>query len=450
MLKRVLILGKANVGKSSLFNRLIKKKKALVINQPGVTRDILKHSTSWWNHSFEVWDSGGLWNLLDHKHHPTNTLTKLIDKKVSQTIKEVDILLLVMDAHTGCLDEDKKTFRLVKKSGKPFLTLVNKIDNWKKKDLFLSDFAPLGTPLLPCAFETNQGIPDIIEWIITQPQKGGTIASSHKASSSTPLLVAGKANVGKSSLCNALLKQERMLTSPVKGTTVDVVEEIFQYHKHPYTLMDTAGWEKTKYKKSKAPTASSLAVMKMQESLKKAQLLLLLIESTAGPSRQDARLLQLCLKHHIATFIVISKWDLMKDSSMSKKQYRQNLMQTFSFYPDLPVIFISTIKNQGLGVLLKKIHTMYQKLHFRVTTSKLNHFLMAMTRKAPAPVYGTQDVKFYYFTQTQQIPPTFIAFANYPEAVTPAYHRFLTRRIQKQWKLNGVPIRLLIQTRHKS
>ncbi len=453
MLKKVLIVGRPNVGKSSLFNKLVRQRKALVWNQPGVTRDILKQKVSWWGTDFEVWDSGGLWNTnreIDQK---------AIDQKVAQAICGADMIVLIMDGRVGCLDEDKRTFRLVKKSGKPFLVLVNKVDDWKKKDEWLSDFSSLGVTLRACAFESDRGVSETVDWIIQHtkqaPKKTKKINLSltnfPDRSPSRRILVIGKPNAGKSTLCNVLLKQDRMLTSPIKGTTVDVVEEVFQRGNFSYHLMDTAGFCRPENSKS----YQSLAQFKMQQSFKSSDLVLLLVDSLAGPSRQDARLLEECTKAHKAVILVVSKWDLKSDLSQnteqnkeqSKEDYRRKVREKFLFYPHLPVVFISALKQSGLGGLMNTIDQIYKKLCFRISTSELNRFLNNMTRRTPSPVWGVQDVKFYYFTQTHRIPPSFVAFANYPQAVSPAYCRFLIRRIQKNWNLKEIPLRISVQPR---
>ena len=435
-MNRVLIIGRPNVGKSSLFNRLVRRRKALVINQPGVTRDILKQKASWWGVDFEVWDSGGLWSA-------ESAWGTLIDIKVRNAIQESNLVLFVMDARSGLLEEDKKTFRLVKKSGKPFFALVNKVDDLKKSELLLSDFYRLGIPLLPCAFEQDKGVLEVVEWILTHSKNKFTAIENTKVTN-VSLLFAGKTNVGKSTLCNALLKEDRILTSPVPGTTVDVVSDQFEYAGRRYTLLDTAG--KTKEAKNKT---QSLAEFKSDQSFREADIVLLLVDYSTGPSRQDARLLNFCGEQHKAVIVVVNKWDLAlkKNKDNSKIEYRKNIQEKFCFYPDLPVIFISALNVSGLGVLMKKVNEMYQKIHLHISTSELNRFFMQVIRKAPAPVYGTRDVKFYYLTQTNHIPPSFIAFANYPKGVRDSYRRFLIHQIQNKWNLKGIPIRISVLPR---
>ena len=431
----MLILGRPNVGKSSLFNRLVQKRKALVADQPGLTRDILKEQVSWWGKDFEVWDSGGLWSQQQ-------TWSALIDKKVQTAIKESDLILFVMSARSGLLEEDQKTYRLIKKSGKPFLNLVNKVDDINKADFLLSDFYSLGEELTPCAFEKDTGISTVVEWIVKhlshKNSTAKTLSDKEKQKKSVRLLMIGKVNVGKSTLGNALLKKDRLLTSDVPGTTSDIVADTFQHDKQSYTLLDTAGVGKVK----------TLTELKTYQSFKTADLILLLIDGVTGPTRRSARLLNTCLEEHKAVVVVVNKWDLV--SSVSKQKYRKNIQDKFRFYPDLPVVFISALHSSGLGLLMKKVDEIYKKTQVRISTSQLNRFFTEVIRKAPAPVYGAQDVKFYYLTQTHRAPPSFVAFANYPKGVREGYYRFLVRQIQKKWNLQGIPIRISILPRGRS
>lgn len=433
---KVLIVGRPNVGKSSLFNRLARQRKALVVNQPGVTRDILKQRVSWWGVDFEVWDSGGLWSEESH-------WGGLIDKKVRQAIEQSDLVIFVMDARSGFMEEDRKTFHLVKKSGKPFLALVNKVDKLDQSESLLSDFYRMGINLLPCAFEKDRGVSETVEWILSHAKNKNTGAAdsvSHHAC----LLLAGKTNVGKSTLCNALLKKDRALISPVAGTTMDVVKDQFQYGGKTYTLLDTAGVEKNIEKDQKT---ESLAELKTRQSFKQADVVMLLVDASIGPSRQDARLLDFCVAEHKAVILVVNKWDLAIKQGKTKTEYRKNAQNKFRFYSNLPIVFISALDATSLGALMKKVDEVHQKLNFRITTSELNRFFTEVIRKAPSPVYGVQDVKFYYLTQTHQTPPSFIAFANYPQGVRDSYRRFLVRQIQNKWNLKGIPIRISVLPR---
>ena len=335
------------------------------------------------------------------------------------------------------LEEDQKTYRLIKKSGKPFLSLVNKVDDIKKADFLLSDFYSLGEELTPCAFEKDTGVSTVVEWVVKHLKNSQAFSDKKEQKKSVRLLMVGKVNVGKSTLGNALLRKDRLLTSNVPGTTSDIVADTFQHDKQSYTLLDTAGVGKVK----------TLTELKTYQSFKSADLILLLIDGSVGPTRRSARLLNVCLEEHKAVVVVVNKWDLV--SSVSKEKYRKNIQDKFRFYPDLPVVFVSALRSSGLGLLMKKVDEIYKKTQMRISTSQLNRFFTEVIRKAPAPVYGAQDVKFYYLTQTHRSPPSFVAFANYPKGVRDGYYRFLVRQIQKKWNLQGIPIRISILPRSK-
>ncbi len=440
MMKKVLILGRPNVGKSSLFNRLIRKKKALVINQPGVTRDILKAKASWWGKEFEVWDSGGLWMK-------TPMWNKSIQLQVEGAASKADLLILVMDGRAGLTGEDKQTLKLVKKSSKPFLVLVNKVDDLKQTDLLLSDFYQLGVSILPCAFEKDKGIVETIEWILPFCHASPLPSGASVRSKNICVFVIGKTNAGKSTLCNALLRQERMLSSPEAGTTTDVVEETLTFKDQTFTLCDTAGLRKAATLKSKT---EDLSLFKTHQNFKQAHLAWLLMDASLpeGPGRQEARLLKMCIEQHKTVIMVVSKWDKALKTT-TKDQLRKQIQECFHFYPDLPVVFTSALNQKGLHTLLSTTYRIYTKMGFRVSTAVLNRFFNRITHTSPAPVYGSKDVKFYYLTQKHGTPPSFIVFANHPEGVRPAYRRFLIRSIQKQWNLQGIPIRINILPKNR-
>ena len=483
-MKKILIVGRPNVGKSSLFNRLARQRSALTLNHPGVTRDVLKQKCAWWGGEFEVWDSGGLW-AEDLKW------SEFINQQVQSAITLTDLVLFVMDARSGLLDEDKKTFRLVQKSGKPFLVLVNKVDDFRKKDLLLSDFQSLGVDLLPCSFEQGEGVPEIVEWVLfhssnrrvkshqtLKKQNSKKVAHKSESGKNKPVLVllAGQVNVGKSALCNSLLKKNRSLVSPIAGATRDIVQESLVWHKQNYSLWDSAG-----FKGAKKTKIESLSALKTHQSFEEADLILLLLDGEVGPNRLSARILNLCAQEHKPVIVVVNKWDLVEDrqdkggsrsgfkgvkkfqsvtsktqvtkrplNMRTKKEYRKYVQRHFRFYPDLPVVFISALKSKGLGQLMKEVAEIYKKSCFRVSTSELNRFFMQVIRQAPSPVYGTQNVRFYYLTQTKEVPPAFIAFANHPKGVRGAYKRFIIRQIQEKWNLKGVPVRLTVLPRPRN
>ena len=460
-MKKVMIVGCPNVGKSSLFNHLVKQKRALVLNHPGLTRDILKQQTTWWGKSFEVWDSGGLWSK-----HPI--WGRVVDEHVQNFLHFCDLVLWVVDGRQGLSFEDKNIFRLIKKSGRKFLILVNKLDEQKKDAFFLADFFKLGQDFIPCAFESGRGVPEIVEWIISQlsnpsPGKGGSGSSVKTANRGTEpafrILVAGKVNAGKSTFCNQILRSPLLLTSKHEGTTVDTVEHGFRYNNRHYLLCDTAGIKKVSKDK-----VESLARFKTSQALESAHLILLLADSTQGPARKEANILRTCLQLKKPVIFIYNKWDLVKPPSLKAKQnktkidspkgvrplkpdYRDKVGLQYPFFSHLPVMFTDSLKGEGIGQVLKKMEGMRKKMETRISTSRLNTFLKTVITKTPAPKHGTQDVKFYYLTQVNVTPPHFMLFVNFPKSVTSSYLKFLTKQIQKKWRLLSIPVKISLKAR---
>ena len=421
-MKKVLIVGRPNVGKSSLFNRLIKNRRALVLDQPGVTRDLIKGQAHWWGHTFEVWDSGGLtWNS-------SSFLSQPIQKAVKRAVQQADLIVFVMSAHVGFHEDDKLIYKWIK--NKKYILVVNKVDHPEKFEEYISEFYSLGEKLITTAFEKDENIDQIVEWIIQQSSSSLEKLEQNYAS----LLITGQCNVGKSSLCNVLLKTDRMMTSAKAHTTVDVVDEDFKFSGKKYKLLDTAGLRKHS---RRTEDLEKLSSAKSLSYFRKADIIFLVIDGSQPTVRQDMRVFSYCVEKFKPCIIVVNKWDLAK---ISKDEMRKHIQQTFSFFSDVPVVFVSALKKQGISVLMKKTNECIEKKQTYIPTSELNRFFKEVVQTAPAPVYGTKNVKFYYLTQIKKSHPSFIIFTNEPKGVTPAYKRFLIKRIQKKWSLQGIPI----------
>ena len=418
---KVLIVGRPNVGKSSLFNRLIKNRRSLVLDQPGVTRDIIKGEAHWWGHGFEVWDSGGLvWEKA-------SSLSSVIKKQVKTFASQADLIVFIMDARLGLQEEDKKIFKWVKH--KKTLLVVNKVDRLNED---LSDFYALGSKhFVPAAFEKDKGVDVIVDWIIKYSKN-----EKSKKDKAISFLITGQSNAGKSSLCNFLLKKNRMITSAEAHTTVDVVDEVFEFKDRKYEVLDSAGIRKKSRRMSDLEKISSA---KSLSYFDKADLILLTVPIDKGISKQDVRLFSYCIDRHKPVLLVISKWDL---SSISKEEMKKKIKSEFLFFPTVLHVFTSALKGKGLGPLMNKICECAEKSQTYIPTSKLNQFFIQAIHKAPMPVYGPRNVKFYYLTQNFKNPPGFIVFVNEPKGISSSYKRFLIKQIQKKFRLEGIPLRL--------
>ncbi|MFN9067308.1 MAG: ribosome biogenesis GTPase Der, partial [Bdellovibrionales bacterium] len=321
---KVAIIGRPNVGKSTLFNVLTGTRKAVVKNQPGVTRDIIVEPMEIWGKNFDLIDTGGITESED-------LISKMIREQVSEFLYSVDFILAVMDARSGLLPEDRDIIRIAKQSGKPFLLIVNKVDRQHEESLQLAEFYEFGVDVVGCSFEQRRGVSEILEWLHKNLPDFKT-----ETTESARIAFVGKPNVGKSSLCNALLGQDRMLVSPVAGTTVDSVDTPFYYNNHHYTIVDTAGLRKSARREE---DVEIIAAFKSQESIRRANLVLLVVDGTMGPTEQDAKIMQSILEDHKAVILVANKSDLgRKQVEDYQKTFREQVARTFHFFPDVPLV----------------------------------------------------------------------------------------------------------------
>ena len=427
---KALIVGRTNVGKSSLFNRISKKRQALVLNESGITRDILKNQVKWWDETFEIIDSGGL-----PTKDETDELSLKIKGKIEDYLKEAHVFIVITDGRSGIHPEDAQVCQMVRKTGKPWLLVVNKVDDFSKEQLLTADFFQLSSRVVPTSFEKDYGVDSIVEWILSQKKQLHKDNSKKQPSASTKLFVIGKANSGKSSLCNQILNKERMIVCSQAGTTLDTVTEWFFHKEESYFLSDNPG-----YRRGNREEREKVSYSKSRSEIKDSHIVLLVMDGTKEPSRQEAKLIQLSLEQQKPLILVVNKMDLIVSDRENKRKMEQKIRQTFRFIPDLPIVFISAKTGYQKEKLFKAISEIKRKMHLKISTSELNAFFTKVIRKSPAPVYGTSDVKFYYITQTHKTPPSFLAFANYPKGVTTSYRRFVINQMKKNWDLKGIPI----------
>ena len=427
---KVAIVGRHNVGKSTLFNKLTRTRNAIVRDEPGVTRDIQVLPAEWWGREFQVMDTGG---LTEDKAG----FSPLIREQVLSVLNDVDLLLVVVDGRAGLIPEDREVIRFVKQTKKPFLLIVNKVDRFQESDVMASEFYELHENIIPAAFEHDYNIDSIVEWILSESNM-----NQEPDEERFRLAIVGKPNAGKSSLCNKILGEHRMIVSEIAGTTVDSVASKFDYNGKSYTLVDTAGLRRSSRVHDGVEV---LSTYKTRDAILAADLVLLVVDGLIGPTSQDAHIVEQCLDAHKPVLMVVNKIDATDlDRTTFRENIRQQIDREFHFFPDILHTFISAKTGYGVNTLFKQIERIREKLAIRISTSKLNNFFVEVIKRAPSPVWGTVNVKFYYMTQTQQVPPSFIAFANHPDGVTPAYRRFVAKQIQEEWGLQGLPVRIFV------
>ncbi len=414
IMPKVAIVGRPNVGKSTLFNILTDSRKSVVKNQAGVTRDIIIEPCEVWGKSFDLIDTGGITEAHD-------TFSQMIREQVTDFLSTVDFLIVVMDGRAGMIPEDREIIRIAQMTEKPFLIVVNKVDRVHEEDVLKAEFYEFGHDVLATSFEQRRGISEILEWLHKNlPEQVSVLREGIRVA------IVGKPNVGKSSMVNTLLGQKRMLVSDIAGTTVDAVDTPFVYNDKKYILVDTAGLRRSAKREE---DVEIIAAFKSHESIRRADLILLMIDGTIGPTEQDAKIMESILEDHKGVIVVANKSDLGRQQIPEYRQtFKAQMEKVFHFFIDVPVVFTSAETGYGVDDMLDKIEQISEKINMRISTADLNDFFFETIRKAPAPVWGITNVKFYYLTQTMQKPPAFIAFANHPDGVDNSYRRFLIKK----------------------
>lgn len=433
---QIAILGRPNVGKSSLFNVFTGSRKAIVKNEPGVTRDIHYERVDVWGREFDLIDTGGV----------TDTdlpFAEEVRDQVERLLPLMDMALVVMDARDGILSDDREVLTQVQKSKKPFVVLVNKIDSEKDQDLLMSEFYQLGVDMIPTSFERRRGIDVVSEWIVERvPTREDLDAPKNPR-----IAIIGKPNAGKSSLINYILGANRMVVSDIPGTTVDAIDSDIKWKGKDYTFADTAGLRR---KARRDTGVEILSAFKSERAVKDANIVVLLLDGLINPSLQDARLVELALEMNKAIVVAVNKSDVgRKQIEDYRNALKEKVGEELYFSPDIPIVFVSAKTGQGVDQLFNVIDELWERLHLKVSTAQVNDFLGELTRKVPPPIYGNRNVKFLYFTQTKQVPPSFVCFVNNPKGVSEGYKRFMVNEARKHWGLFGVPIRFYMIRNHR-
>ncbi len=432
---RLAIIGRPNVGKSTLFNFLTETRKAVVKDQPGVTRDILIEPAELWGNEYEVIDTGGLTEASD-------LISVLIREQVVEFLKSIDLLICVMDGRTGLIPEDRDIIRIAIETAKPFLIVVNKIDSVQNLEILKAEFYEFGKEVVSASFEQRHGMTEILEWISEHIKKFKALERD-----AFTIAIVGKPNVGKSSLVNCLVGENRVLVSTIAGTTVDTVDVELEYEGNKYVILDTAGLRK---QAKRYEDVEIISAFKSRDAISRADLVLLVVDGTEGPTNQDTKILEQIIDEHKTVLMVANKTDLGADDIAAfHDAFEAQSEKTFHYYTDIPTVFVSALYGQGINDMFAKIEDLKVKMNFKIGTSQLNDFFMTAIRGAPSPVHNNDNVKFYYLTQTNQVPPSFIAFANHPESVSPQYRRYLSKRIKEEWGLQGLPIRIFVMKSRK-
>jgi len=419
---RVAIVGRANVGKSSLFNLLVGKRKAVVAPFAGVTRDVLEERINIKHGQIVLMDTGG-------GELPDPELGGAIDEKLNKAIQEADFLIFMVDVKQGPHPVDKVIYTRIKKSGKPFITVVNKVDNEKLKKESTAFYEIGIEKFIPISVIHKRGINELIEKIVeyaTPVQK--------EEIPEIPVAIIGRPNVGKSSLVNRIIGEDRIIVSEIPGTTRDAVDVIFSYKNHIFRFIDTAGLRR-KSRVSKKIEAYSIS--RTTQAIEEAHICVLLIDAAEGVTRQDQRIAGLVIKKRKTLIVAISKADLLEKEK--RRSFTEHIKREFHFLPHIEIIYTSALKGEGINTLLEKIVFFEKKYTSRIPTAQLNKEL-EKAFVSPLEIKG-KPLKIFYATQVETAPPHIVLFTNI-EKIEKNIERYIEKRIKKALALEEVPVKL--------
>lgn len=433
----VAIIGRPNVGKSTLFNRLIRERKSIVEDVPGVTRDRIYADTEWDGREFSLVDTGGF-DPSDEEIYPS-----LIKNQIQIAIEESDLILFVLDGKEGVMPHDRDVVSMLRKVRKPLIFAVNKIDDQKHVQRAL-EFHRLGIEeFFDISALQGRRINDLLDRIVELLPDHTDTGEEDSEEDVIKIAVLGKPNVGKSTLVNKFLGEERLITSPVPGTTRDSIDTFISRDGKDYLLIDTAGIRR----KSKITfSVERHSVFRAIRSMERADIALLMIDAQEGPTHQDARLAELISDKGRACIVLLNKWDLVPKEAAETPNVEGILKESLLAVGYAPVVIISAVTGRGVDKIFEKIDTVYRNFSQRISTKRLNNFLQRVIGKTPPPVYKGKDIKFYYISQPLTKQPTFVIFTNEIKGVPENYRRFLETKLREEFPLEGTPVKILFRS----
>lgn len=434
----VAIIGRANVGKSTLFNRLVRKKKAVIDDLPGLTRDRNYSEVTWEGKDFILIDTGGFEPLSSDNLFPQ------IREQTQLAIEEADGIIFLADGREGLNPTDTEIVRMLQSTRKQIYYVINKIDGPRQKDTMV-EFYQMGVEsLYPISAKHKLGISDLMDDITNKFP-----ASKHEATDDSCIKIAivGRPNVGKSSLINKILKYNRLLTDESPGTTRDSIDTNFTFNGQDYLLIDTAGIRR---KSRVSLRLEKYCIVEALKSLDRCDIAILLIDAVEGVTQQDTKIIQFIHDKGRACMILVNKWDLISKDNRTHKSYLETIRYDLKFLQFAPVIFVSALTGQRVFNIFNLIPRIYENYQKRIQTHQLNKIVSQAIHQHPPPTVKNRKLKFYYATQIDVAPPHFIIFTNGPKDVHFSYQRFLANQFREHVDFEGTPIRLSFRERKRT
>jgi len=431
----VAIVGRPNVGKSTLFNRLLEQRKAIVDDISGVTRDRQYGIADWNGKTFNLIDTGGF------VPHSEDVFETEIRKQVKIAIDEADALIFMTDAAVGIADLDESMADLLRRTSKPVLLTVNKVDN-NERMIDASEFYGLGFDnvyFVSSISGSGTGeLLDALTALITEEDSEDT----ERVNELPKFAIIGQPNVGKSSLLNALIGQERTIVSNIAGTTRDTIHTHYNLFNKEFILIDTAGLRK---KNKEKDDLEFYSVIRAIRAMDEADICLLMIDATKGITSQDVNIFSLAARKGKGIVILVNKWDLMEKSTNTARDYEKQLKEKLAPFTDVPVIFISAKEKTRIFRVIEKALEVYANKTKRISTSRLNDVMLKAVESYHAPVVRGHSVKIKYITQLPTHVPSFAFFCNFPDDIKQPYKNYLENQLRSNFNFSGVPVRIFFR-----
>jgi GTPase len=429
----IAIVGRPNVGKSTLFNRLIGGRRAIVDDKPGVTRDRIYGSFEWRGRDYTVIDTGGF--VPDSQ----NVFEKAIREQAQYAVDEADAIVLVVDGTAGPHPIDKEVAKILRKKAKKVLLVVNKVDD-AKHERNIGQFYELGfEKVMGVSAELGRSVGDFLDEIskiITDAKVAGDASPTKK------IAIVGKPNVGKSSLVNLLLGETRSIVTDVPGTTRDSVDTHLKFQDEDITLIDTAGLRKKSKIKESVEFFSALRTF---QAVERCDAAIVLFDASIGVEKQDLQIVEYTIEQGKPAIIGVNKWDLVDKKEVTVEEYERGIKDRLRVYDFVPVIFVSVLRKQRVQKLLSSALTILEGTKVKIKTSELNDYLLPLIDQTPPFSRTGKEIKIKYITQVESKLPTFAMFTNLPEEVSITYKRFLENKLREKFRFEGVPIRLVFK-----
>jgi GTP-binding protein len=440
----VAIVGRPNVGKSALFNRMIGERRAIVEDIAGTTRDRLQGEVEWRNRLFDLIDTGGL-------AEPTSVAGSgaymdAIKAQVESAVAAADLLLFVVDSKAGITAADHEVADMLRRAQKTTILVANKADNQRRSDE-ATEFYELGLDdPQPVSALNGAGVGELLDLISDMlPYLPDADDEQSQAPKSLRVAIIGRPNVGKSALTNALLGQERVIVSDIAGTTRDAIDTAFEYDGEPMTLIDTAGIRRPGRVEG---SIEHYSVMRAKGAVERADIAILVFDASARLRAQDLHIVSIALEEATGLVVCANKWDLIKDTWDFDK-FRNSIIRRLRFATWAPVVVVSALEKTGLDELMRTVKAIGEERRRRVPTSELNAIIRGALARRPPTVAGKKRLKLLYVTQARTEPPTFVFFVNDAELVSSTYKRYLENAIRRQFGYKGAGLRMVFRSRNE-